>query len=487
MKRAAVVALLLLSGCEVGPNYHAPPPLRGGAPVPALASGQAAVFDPEAPPPADWWRIYNDPVLDGLEKKALVRNTDLRVAFASLEQAQATLNEIRGERLPQTSLSINPTYGQGSADAAGAPKALEPSPFYAAMENISYDLDLFGRLRRSLEAGRASVGAAAAALDLARVNVAGETAGAYASACTAGLEIAVTRRSITLARQILDVTEQRYEGGVQGFNDVVRARTVLRQTAAALPALIGQQRAALFLLATLTGDPPEEFPPAVARCDTPPVIREPIPIGDGATLLARRPDVREAERNLAAAVAGIGVSTAALYPSVTLGGGFGTEAAKLSHITEARAFVWNIGPLISWNFPNLSIARAQLAASSAAARQALASFDGTVLTALRETETALTNLAQQLDTENQLAAARDDATLARINTMKLYQGGIGAFLDVLSAEQTEIQAENTLAQATAQVAQDQVSLFMALGGGWQNAPAVAATSLKPVTGAARAR
>ena len=480
MKRAATALLLLISGCEVGPDYHIPPPLSGGAPVPALASGQAAVFNPAAPPPPDWWRLYNDPVLDGLEQKALARNTDLRMALASLEQAQATLNELHGEQLPQTSLSINPTYGQASADGSGAPGAPEPSPFYIGMENISYDLDLFGRLRRLVEAGRANLGAAAAALDLARVNVAGATAGAYASACTDGLEIAVTRRSIILAQQILDVTQRRYEGGVQGFNDVVRARTILRQTAATLPALIGQQRAALFQLATLTGDPPEEFPPVVARCDTPPVIAEPIPIGGGAALLARRPDVREAERSLAATVADIGVSTAALYPSITLGGGFGTQAAKLSHITEDRAFVWNIGPLISWSFPNLSIARAQVAASSAAARQALAGFDGTVLTALREAETALTNLAQQLDTENQLAAAAKDATLARINTLKLYQGGVGEFLDVLSAEQTEIQAENAVAQAVAQVAQDQVSLFMALGGGWQNAPAVTATTLKSV-------
>ena len=247
-----------------------------------------------------------------------------------------------------------------------------------------------------------------------------------------------------------------------------------------MPGLVAQQRDALFTLATLTGDPPEAFPAFIADCDAPPLVRAPIPIGDGAALLARRPDVREAERRLAAAVAGIGVSTAAFFPSVTIGGSFGTDATRLAHLSEDRAFTWNVGPLITWNFPNLSVARAEVAASNAEARGALAQFNGTVLAALRETETTLTALAEQIDTVNQLAAARDDAAIANANTARLYEGGVGEFLDVLDAEQTLINADNALAEATAQVAQDQVSLFMALGGGWQDAPAVAPTSLHGV-------
>ena len=277
------------------------------------------------------------------------------------------------------------------------------------------------------------------------------------------------------------MAQRRFDAGITGINDVVRARTLLRQTAATLPSLVTQQRSGLFTLATLTGDAPEAIPAAVSSCAKPPLIRTAIPIGDGAGLLARRPDVRQAERKLAASVAAIGVSTAALYPSITIGGGIGTTATSLPDIVRNRAFMWNVGPLLTWNIPNLSAARAQVAESNAAARGALAQFDGTVLTALRETEIALTTLARQLDTERDLAAARDDAATANANTAKLYAGGIGEFLDTLDAERTLIEAENALTTATAQVSQDQISLFMALGGGWQDMPAVEETPLQTVT------
>lgn len=265
-----------------------------------------------------------------------------------------------------------------------------------------------------------------------------------------------------------------------GINDVVRARTLLRQTNATLPNLEARQRTALFTLATLTGDQPQDFPTAVAACSHPPVLRQSIPIGDGAALLARRPDIRRAERQLASSVAGIGISSAALYPSITIGGSLGTTATRLTDIARDRAFHWNVGPLITWNFPNRSSARAEIASANAAARGALAQFDGTVLTALRETDTALTNLARQLDTERELAAARDDAAAANANIQRLYAGGVADFLDRLDAERTLIQAENALAAATVQVSQDQITLFLALGGGWQAAPPVYTAPLQPV-------
>lgn len=471
----------MIAGCTVGPNYLKPPVLSAMSTPTPLLSAHDAAYDGVTPLPARWWQLYDDPVLNGLEEKALVHNTDLRAALANLQQAQATLQSAQLQRTPRTSLSVDPSYGQASGDAQGYSFALKPAPVYDAMENISYDLDLFGRLNRSIEASNADLGATQAALDLARVNVAASTAEAYSSVCAAGMQIAVTRRSIMVANKSLEVTQRRFDAGIAGINDVVRARTLLRQTTAMLPALITQQRGGLFMLATLTGDPPETLPPSVEACVMPPVVRNPIPVGNGAALLARRPDVRQSERKLASAVAEIGVSTAALYPSITIGGTFGTTATSASDIGRNRAFVWNVGPLISWNVPNLSVARAQVAASNASARAALAQFDGTVLTALRETETALTTLAQQMDTRRELTAARDDAATANANTLQLYAGGIGEFLDTLDAERTLFQADNSLASAAAQVSQDQITLFMALGGGWQDSPTVVGASLKSVT------
>ncbi|WP_084454902.1 efflux transporter outer membrane subunit [Novosphingobium rosa] len=478
---------MALAGCAVGPNYRAPTLLDHGTPPDSFTAGEEPAYDRQAALPPHWWRLYDDPLLDGLEEKALAHNTDLRVALASLQQAEAALRGAQAARTPQTSLTLDPSYGQASGDAKGSPVALSPGAAYAGLESVSYNLDLFGGLKRSIEASSADLGAARAALDLARVNVAGATAKAYVAVCAAGLQIAVTNRSIDVTRQSLAVTQRRYDAGIAGINDVIRARTLLRQTAAALPALVAQQRSGLFTLATLTGDAPETLPEAVAACATPPLIRSPIPIGDGAGLLARRPDVRQAERKLAAAVAGIGVSTAALYPSVSIGGSLGTTATRLPDVVKDRGFQWNVGPLLAWNIPNLSRARAQVRQSNAAARGALAQFDGTVLTALRETETALTTLARQLDTERQLTDARNDAATANANTAKLYAGGIGQFLDTLDAERTLIGAENALASATAQVSQDQVTLFMALGGGWQDAPPVADTSLERVTAPGKAK
>jgi outer membrane protein, multidrug efflux system len=481
-KAAWLAFLALLGACTVGPDYR-PPTVTvatGLATPPRLLETQPDAFTSD-PLPGAWWRLYDAPDLDALVQKALVRNTDLQTALASLEAAQASLRATELERTPVTGLGVGATYGQASADALGAPQAFNPGPVYALMEATSYDFDLFGRIKRGIEASRGNVEAAHAALDLARVNVVASVAGAYATVCSTGHEIAVTNRSIALAQDIESVTERRFHGGIAGANDVVRARALLIQTQAELPNLIARQHAGLYLLATLTGDPPEAFPRSVAVCDAPPVIRSPIPVGDGMSLLKRRPDVRQAERRLAASVAEIGVATSALYPTVTLGGQIGTDATSAGDIVRSRAFSWNVGPMVSWNFPNLAIAKAGISQANAVARGNLASFDSTVLTALRETDTALTALARQAETERALRDARVQAALAARNTERLYAGGVGAFIDTLDAERTEIDADAALADATSQLADRQVQLFLVLGGGWQDAPPPLETPLDDVT------
>ena len=196
------------------------------------------------------------------------------------------------------------------------------------------------------------------------------------------------------------------------------------------------------------GDPDRRpaggLPPArVSDCTSPPLLRWPIPIGDGSALLKRRPDVRQAERRLASSVATIGVTTAGLYPSVTLGGGLGTEAASLGDIVKNRAFQWNVGPMVTWTFPNTAIVRAEIAASNAQApgqprhvRRQRADC------APRDRERPMVTLARQLDTERDLTAARDDAATANRNVLRLYDGGVGEFLDTLDAERTLISADN---------------------------------------------
>jgi outer membrane protein TolC len=236
-----------------------------------------------------------------------------------------------------------------------------------------------------------------------------------------------------------------------------------------VPALAAERQAALFRLATLTGRTPRELPSEVGeRLATLRLDRQ-IPVGDGAALLARRPDVRAAERRLAAATARIGVATADLYPRITLGASVGSSGTGLGDIFGGNPISWLVGPLINWTL-NRGAARARVAGAEADSQAALATFDGIVLRALEETETALFTYARQLDRRTALKAARDEAeAAARITRASQREGQIGS-LELLDAERTFADAEAGLAEADARIAAAQVDLFRALGGGWQSAP-----------------
>jgi len=335
--------------------------------------------------------------------------------------------------------------------------------------SISYDLDLFGKLRRASEAARGDAETAQAGLDLARVNVAAAVAGAYLEACSAGEDLAVARRTIALQETDLAVTQRLVDAGRSGAIDLPRARALLAQARSAAPVHEARRRAALFQLTALTGRPPAQFPPAVADCAELPRLNQPIPVGDGgAALLARRPVVRQAERALAASTARIGIAVADLYPDVRIGLSAGSTGL-LSDIGKAAANYWSFGSLISWSFPTGG-AQARIRETGAAADAALARFDGVVLNALRETETSLSTYARDLDRNAELREARDQARVAHDQAQQLYRAGRRPFLDALDAERTLAQAEAALAGSNGQVAADQVRLFLSLGGGWREAP-----------------
>jgi NodT family efflux transporter outer membrane factor (OMF) lipoprotein len=472
----AAAALAGLAACTtVGPNYKVPAAAAVKAPSaqgPFLGAASPAVS--EAEPPAGWWRLYQDPVLDGLEQQALAANTDLRVAAANLARAEAAAEETRSAGEPRFELSGALQRGQPSAEQY---LQFEPAPVANLADiglGVSYTIDIVGRLRRASEAAGADTEASRAGLDLARVSVAAEVAAAYVEACSAGEELATAQRTIDLQARSLAVTERLAAAGRGTAVDVTRARAQLLQVRAAPPAFIARRQAALFRLAVLTGRPPAEFPRAVADCATPPRLAQPIPVGDGAALLRRRPDVRQAERALAASTARIGVATAALYPSVTLGLSGGSTGI-VGDLFQPATNRWSFGPLISWTLPSGG-ERARVSEANAAADAALARFDGVVLNALRETETSLSIYAQDLQRNASLRAARDEAATAEAQARRLYQAGRNPYLTGLDAERTLAQAEAALASSNSQVAADQVKLFLALGGGWEQAPPVTRVS-----------
>lgn len=466
MKRLlASVALLAVAACTtVGPNYSSP---EAQAPAQAPFAGASSPLFTGDQPSGPWWSLFSDPVLDGLVRDALANNTDLRVASANLARARAALREIRSDRLPTTTIGAGATTGRQAIPGLGA----QTGETFDVGLDVGYQVDLFGRIRRGIEAGRADVDAVQAAFDLSRVSVAAETTRAYADACSAGSQLEVARRSVGVQQRTFDLTRRLVEGGRGTALETGQAAQLLEQTRAQIPTLEAERRTARFRLSVLTGRPPTEFPAVVAQCSTPPALSRPIPVGDGASLLRRRPDVRAAERRLAAATARIGVATAELYPSISLGGSIGSTAGSLGNLVDGDGFRYSLGPLISWNFPNRRAARARIAQAESTAQAALAEFDGTWLSALEEAESALTRYASERERVATLRRARDGgAQAARIARLR-YDAGRENFQIVLEAERRLAEVEAQLAQAEAQLSDNLVQLFLALGGGWEDGSA----------------
>ena len=480
-----VAAALIAAGCSthpLGPDYHQPPDAIASQPAasrPFAGVRQSAQAPEEgndspfvsAPLPTHWWRLYQDPRLDALVQKALLRNTDLRQAVANLERERAIEAEVAGGRQPTIGVSGGPSFGHVSGLTVLSPGYEPPSRMnYSAGVQLSYQLDLFGQLRRAIEAAADSGEGAEAAVDLARVNVAAGVARAYADVCSSGLRLRSARTSVQLQQEAVDVSQRLQNAGRAGAIDLGRAKGQLAQLQAAMPPLEAGRQGALYRLATLTGDTPQDFPRDVQDCATPPRMTGLIPVGDGAALLRRRPDIRQAERALAASTARIGVAMADLYPKISLGASV-ASAGTLHDFGGKDTIGWSLGPLISWSLPNTGVAQARIDQAEAATRGALAKFDGVVLTALRETETALNAYARELDRRAALQNARAEAATVAQQARRLYSNGKTAYLDALDADRALATIDATLAASDAQLVDDQVTLFLALGGGWEVDPA----------------
>jgi len=466
----------LVSGCMVGPDYHLPQSAVINSP--GARQEFASSRDPAlsgAPVPDSWWHLYEDRRLDGWVEEALKSNTDLRKADANLERSRAALKETRALRQPSVAVNAGVQYAQLAGEQYLQPITPPRSTYYDTELTVGYDLDLFGGIRRGIEAARADDEAVEAARDLVRVNVAAETIRAYADACGAGLQLEAAVRSLTFQQESLDLTERLSRGGRAIDLDVTRARQLVDQQTGLLPSLEAARRNALFRLATLTGKPPALFERDLETCSAPPRLTRILPVGDGVALLKRRPDVRQAERQLAAATANIGVQTAQLYPDVAIGAQLGSVGAARDAYTSPTNF-WGVGAVLKWQ-ANQSAARARIEGAKASTKLALANFDGVVLGALRDAETALNTYVHDLQRENSTRKARDEAEHAVRDSERLQAAGRAAALAVIDSQRAYAAAEQTLAQLETAIATDQIAVFLALGGGWgEQAPASAATS-----------
>ncbi|MBN8816370.1 MAG: efflux transporter outer membrane subunit [Sphingomonas sp.] len=455
---------LALAACAAGPNYVAPtPPLAAAGPF-VSANSPALSSDPVA---TNWWRLYQDPVLDGLIADALKSNTDVRVAVARLEKARSSLRGARSDRLPSTGISAGGTYGR-LPEGQRAPGAPREDWSVDAGLNVSYEVDLFGRVARGIEAARGDAAAAAADADAVRIAVVADTTRAYADAASGAARLKVANQIVSLLDRSLLLTQRRHEAGLNTQLDVSRIATLRQQRAADISAIAAERQAALFRLATLTGRTPADLPAIAGERSVGLEITQPIPVGDGQALLARRPDVRAAERRLGADTARIGVATAELYPHISLGASIGSTGPNIGDVFGGGPLRWLVGPLINWAFPNQEAARARIAGAKADTQASLATFDGTLLRALEETETALSNYARALERRTALKAARDEAAKAAAITRAQQREGAVDSLAWLDAERTAAETEAALAEQDARIADAQIDVFRALGGGWSS-------------------
>lgn len=458
---------LLLSACTVvGPDYTLPkdaavnrPDLQG-----ELAGASSNVVS--APVPGDWWRLYHDPKLDELVRQALVSSTDLRVAAANLQRARFQMSE------------ADAAGGWSGTAKAGAQRLQESGQAFLLPEKVpvanvgdvglttSYQFDLFGVLQRGIEAAQANADATQAAADTARITLVADVVRAYTQVCAANEERDIALHSLDLQQQSLNLTQRLRDAGRGDETQVTRSQTQFRSLRAELPRYEAAQKAALYRLSMLLARPLNQLPQGVADCAELPHIAQVMPAGDGAALLKRRPDVRQAERRLAVSTAAIGVATGELYPDISIGATVGTVGI-LDELGDPSTNRWGFGGVINWTIPSNG-ARARIHIAEASNQAALAHFDGVVLNAIREAQTGLSQYTSLLQRRDALIETEESARQAAEQTHRFFLAGRESFLADLQATRTYTDVTAQLAAANTQVAMGQIDLFLALGGGWEN-------------------
>ncbi len=457
---------LLLSACQmVGPDYQLP---AEGAINRADLQGELAgqsVNAVSAPVPARWWRLYQDPRVDELVRQALASNTDLRIAAANLQRARYQTSEAQAAGGFTSGAKVGAQRLQESGEAFLLADKVPVANVGDVGLTTSYQFDLFGTLQRGIEAAQANVDATQAAADTARITVVADVVRAYTQVCAANEELDIARESLDLQQQSVTLNQRLRDAGRGDETQVTRSQTQFKSLRAELPRYEAQRQAALFRLSMLLAKPLDQLPAGVSTCNELPHIAQVMPVGDGAALLKRRPDVRQAERQLAAATARIGVATGELYPDISIGASIGT-VGMIENLGKPAANRWGFGPLLNWTVPSNG-SRARIHQAEASTQAALARFDGVVLNAIRETQTGLAQYTALLDRRDALKEAEESAREAAEQTHRFYQAGRASFLADLQATRTYTDVRAQLAAANTQVAIGQVDLFLALGGGWE--------------------
>jgi outer membrane protein, multidrug efflux system len=460
--------LIVLTGCTVGPNYHRPavpaapawkeePPWRTATPQDSISKG-------------DWWTIFSDPELSNYEAQAIKANPTIDVARYQLEQARASARITESGLYPQgtTGFSAQRARLSGTRPSNGSTILLKPvtQNTFTLPFNLSWELDLFGGVRRNVESANALYQSSAANLENVRLVITSELAVDYFTLRELDAEIAVVDSAVQYQEKGLQLVQNRHSGGVASGLDVAQQETLLNSTKTQATLLCQQRAQFEHAIATLTGTPASGFSvPVKPLAMEPPVV----PIGVPSDVLERRPDIAIAERQMASQNALIGVAKSAFYPSIGITGGGGTNTSGFTQILNAPSTFWALGANVAETLFNGGRLHAQLDFAQSAYGSSVANYRQNVLTAFQEVEDALAGLSvlSQASTTQQQAVEAADRALKIANDR--YVGGLVTYLDVITAQETLLDNQRLATQLLGQRLVTSVNLVKALGGGWDAA------------------
>lgn len=454
----------LLVGCApVGPDYQPPRPE-----LPAAWSGAGEDGSATAGTGAleTWWTLFDDPRLDGLIQRAVAANLDLKIAVARIQQARAQYRLATAARVPV--VDVSGTYARTrDSENAGGSNAGTTQDLYQAGFDAGWELDIFGGVRRSVEAAGARLAATAEGRRDVLVSLEAEVARNFLELRGSQQRLRAARENVGIQERTLYLARGRQESGLGNRLEVAQAETQLALTRAQLPPLENSAGTSIYSLSLLLGLPPraleKELAPAAPLPAQPAWLPETLP----SDLLRRRPDIRRAERQLAAATADIGVATAELFPRFSLTGLLGLQSASLGDLISAGSRYWTVGPTVSWPLFDAGRARADIDFNRGRQEEAQAAYEKTVLAALGEVESALLGLSRETETFRSLADAVRSGQRAVELASGRYRAGISDILSLLQSQTALYLSQDQLIQSEQRLAIYQVALFKALGGGWE--------------------
>ncbi len=459
----AFAASILLSGCAVGPTYKAPQTSVAAS----FANSPTNAVNADETTLATWWKGFKDEKLDALVALAIVQNLDLRIATANLKEARALRHLTTYDLAP--TIQANAGYEKGLLSKAAAPpgtsRGAREFDLYEASFDATWELDLFGHVRRSVQAATAQFSAAEATRLDVLVSVTAEVARNYLELRGLQNQLAVARRNADVQTETLKITQSRLVGGRGTDFDVSRSRSLLNLTLSTIPPLKAGILKAIHRIAVLVGQQPTTLTTELSVPAPLPLVMPTLALTNPELLLRRRPDIRAAERLLAAATARIGVATADLFPRVTFVGSVGLQADTFAGLGKNGGDTWNFGPRITWAALDLGRVQARIKAADARIEASLAFYEQAVLTALQETEDALVVFGEEQTRQQFLEASAQASQQAAALAHQRYDAGATDFLSVLDAERTLLEAQDRLAASQTQTATAFVAVYKALGGG----------------------